>query len=262
MNFKALKNLRDTRGLSANEKAFLFVVISRGDETFGTWETNAADMGMSKGTYYRTRDALLEKGLIEVARKYNATSVYRPNLDVLATWDSHIGNDEATDSHIGNERSHIGNDDSQICETKKNTKKNIKENIKTEEEPMAVADAPASGNPSLPKENLESFSCIIEGDQIVPLKGLTYFLFDEGVTGPVALTETGDAAKGLSKATVSDIEEQVAGLAPQEGWTDAFAAQVLELALSPDFLEGKGTAGIRISKALTHIKTTETVEVW
>lgn len=93
MNFEGFKALRDARGLNSDEIAFLFVALSRGDELFGTWQTNAADMGMAKNRYYRTRDSLLAKGLIAVVRKYNAASVYAVDLSRLAEH-SHSGNEE------------------------------------------------------------------------------------------------------------------------------------------------------------------------
>jgi hypothetical protein len=59
MNFEGFKALRDARGLNSDEIAFLFVALSRGDELFGAWQTNAADMGLSKRGYYDTRAGLL-----------------------------------------------------------------------------------------------------------------------------------------------------------------------------------------------------------
>lgn len=147
MNIEALWTLRDARGINSDEKAFLFVAISRGDELFGTWETNAADMGMSKNRYYRTRDSLLAKGLIEVARKYNGSSVYRVNVDAL----SHYGNAEGNDSHYGNEDSHYGNDDSHYGETKKNIKNNKKKNLKNKNN-HTDANAPVDTESSLQRE--------------------------------------------------------------------------------------------------------------
>lgn len=83
MSVQTIWNIRDARGINANEKAFLFVVASRG-VMFSEWQTAAADMGMSKDTYYRTRNALIKKGLVKEGLRKDTTTVYRLEEKALA----------------------------------------------------------------------------------------------------------------------------------------------------------------------------------
>lgn len=83
MSVQAIWNIRDARGINANEKAFLFVVASRGIMT-AAWQTAAADMGMSKDTFYRTRNSLIKKGLIKEGLRKDTTTVYRLEEKALA----------------------------------------------------------------------------------------------------------------------------------------------------------------------------------
>lgn len=83
MTVQVIWNIRDARGINANEKTFLFVVASRGI-MYSEWQTAAADMGMSKDTYYRTRSALIKKGLIKEGLRKDTTTVYRIEEKALA----------------------------------------------------------------------------------------------------------------------------------------------------------------------------------
>jgi hypothetical protein len=137
MEVRALWAIRDARGLSYAEKAFLFVVASRGCMT-AKWDTAAADMGMSKNTYYKTRDSLLGKGLIIKETRFNSTTVYTVCLESLL---SLTGNENESPeqplSLTGNEFSPTGNEFSLSGETKVTIKGTTKETD------SAVADAPA-----------------------------------------------------------------------------------------------------------------------
>jgi hypothetical protein len=207
MNFEGFKALRDARGLNSDEIAFLFVALSRGDELFGTWQTNAADMGLSKRGYYDTRAALLAKRLITVARKYNGTSVYAVDLARLAEY-SPCGNETGHDSHMENEDSRMGNDDSRSGETKKNTKKNRKKNVTSKKNQTApvVADAPtvtvdtaSSLQGEDRKDSVPTMGTVRPSEDghylfEVGTGSGRYVLCESGVTGPVPLPETRTAA--------------------------------------------------------------------
>lgn len=118
--------IRDARGLKIHEKSFLFVCESRGKEgMFSEHDTNYTDMSMSKATYYRVRDSLIEKKLIEPRRRYNNTTVYHVNYDVLSAY---VKSQPETQSHTETPESHTETFESQRAETKKN-QKNIKKNF-------------------------------------------------------------------------------------------------------------------------------------
>lgn len=75
--------IRDARGLSSNEKCFLWAVESRG-VMFTTQERARQDMGLSRGTFYKTRNRLRERGLLRIHRRGpNATTQYRVNDTAL-----------------------------------------------------------------------------------------------------------------------------------------------------------------------------------
>lgn len=84
MSVQAVWNIRDARGLNQDEKAFLFVVASRGVMT-SAWRTAADDMGMKKDRFFRTRKALIAKGLVREGLRKDDTTVYRIDEDALAS---------------------------------------------------------------------------------------------------------------------------------------------------------------------------------
>ena len=134
MRWEVIWDIRDARGLSHREKAFLWAVESRAMMRT-EWEKAKDDMGMKKDMYYRTRESLHDKRLIRIVRNYNGTTCYVVDEKVLESYmpkqsDSHIANE---DSDIENEDSHSENEHSHIPETKKNKKKNIEEEPKEEQ---------------------------------------------------------------------------------------------------------------------------------
>jgi hypothetical protein len=131
MRFEVFQAIRDSR-LHEHQKMFLFITESRGaDGMFCVWQRNAADMGMSKDIYYRTRKAVIEADLVRVVRRMDGTTIYHVNTDALT---EHVRSHGANaDSHSEKDRSHSANDPSRMQETKKNTKNNVKKNL--EEEP-------------------------------------------------------------------------------------------------------------------------------
>lgn len=74
--------IRDARGLSVAEKAFLFVVASRG-KLFASGTTSAADMGMSRSTFTRTARRLVERKLIDAETKPGRPTTYRVRLQAV-----------------------------------------------------------------------------------------------------------------------------------------------------------------------------------
>ena len=144
MRNKALWAIRDARGLTAHQKAFLFVVESRG-ECSTKMTKNAQDMGLGKDSYYRARNPLIEWGIIEERRRFEDSTVYTVNLEALL---SHSAKHEADshshsakdDSHSAKDSSLYAKDDSHETETKKNIKKNTKKTKKKNS--ASVADAP------------------------------------------------------------------------------------------------------------------------
>jgi hypothetical protein len=77
--------IRDARGLDAYEKAFLFVVASRGEEMFTSAETAAADMGMSPAQFHKVASRLSERELIRREARPGKSSKYLLNMEALAT---------------------------------------------------------------------------------------------------------------------------------------------------------------------------------
>lgn len=130
--------IRDAQGLNHFEKVFLYTVESHKEGMKKGWEKNAADMGFSKNTYYRTRDSLTGKDLIHVQRTSDGPTLYHVNLDSLTgnNWQSQV----ETDSLTGNGFSLTGNTDSLSGEYKEELKIEHKEEQKEQEEEQA-ADA-------------------------------------------------------------------------------------------------------------------------
>lgn len=141
--------IRDAQGLTIFEKVFLYTVESRGTMK-ATWKRAADDMGMGKNTFYRTRTALVEKGLILTERMFNGVSSYEVNVDSLT------GNGWLSDSLTENEDSLTGNQDSLRGETKKNIKNNKKKNTNTKKNKTKSADAPVE-----PKDEEPSFEEVV-----------------------------------------------------------------------------------------------------
>lgn len=127
--------IRDARGLTAQEKAFLFVVESRGEMT--TTATKAAeDMGLSRATYYRVRDGLLRKKCLTVRQRADQPSVYVVNEVSLS--ETHVSHSETPLSHSETKVSH--------CDNTKKKEEEIEEEVK-EERQSPVPDGPVDLNP-------------------------------------------------------------------------------------------------------------------
>lgn len=84
MRVKTMAHIRNARGLGPEEKAILYTVESRG-EVYSTRETFREDCGgMGKTRFYRYRNSLLDKGLLQAeVRRPRGTTVYRVNSEAV-----------------------------------------------------------------------------------------------------------------------------------------------------------------------------------
>ncbi|CAN5191102.1 hypothetical protein BH24ACT12_BH24ACT12_14100 [soil metagenome] len=134
LDLRALFAARDARGLDSKEKVFVFVVASRG-LMFTSAETAAADMGMSRASFYRTRDALIRKGYLRVEPRPNATTVYE--LKSTSEWlavphtETTPSHPETPPSHPESQPSHDETPGSQADDEKVTTKAPLKKIKKT-----------------------------------------------------------------------------------------------------------------------------------
>jgi hypothetical protein len=76
MRHQMIWRIREARGLSAYQKAMLFVIESTGT-LFCTNSEACEKTGLSRTTFYRTRDSLVALGLIEVTQREGSTTCYR-----------------------------------------------------------------------------------------------------------------------------------------------------------------------------------------
>lgn len=78
MRVMTMAHIRNARGIGPEEKAILYTVESRG-EVYSTRDTFREDCGgMSKTRFYRHRNSLLAKGLLQAeVRRPRGTTVYR-----------------------------------------------------------------------------------------------------------------------------------------------------------------------------------------
>lgn len=175
--------IRDARELKTNEKTFLFVCESRGKAgMFSDHDLNYTDMGMSKATYYRVRESLLEKKLIETRRRYNNTTVYQVNVEVL---EGYVKSQPETQSHPETPQSHSETPESHSAETKKN-QKNIKKNFNE-----------SAGASSSPQDKNESN----KDDQHVPASLI-------GSNQPVAPTSPIDETTKAESHSETDLSDE------------------------------------------------------
>lgn len=134
--------VRDSRGLDIYEKNFLMTIASRGEAgMFCEWKRNTDDMGMKKDRYYKTRKALLDKGLITAQEQPFGPTIYKINDASLTEW---CTTHSVTQNDILPDRkrhSVTQNGHSVTPERKKNIKKNKEEELT--EELDSVAGAPS-----------------------------------------------------------------------------------------------------------------------
>jgi hypothetical protein len=109
--------IRDARGIPGNVKHLLHVVASRGESGCTTaCETLAGDMGVKKDAFYAARKSALDLGLLRGHRRWDDTTVYLVDADVLGTYLHHSGNPETgepdkEERDSGNPERHSGNPD-------------------------------------------------------------------------------------------------------------------------------------------------------
>lgn len=148
--------IRDARNLKTNEKTFLFVVESRG-ETFASAETNALDMNMSLKTYYRVREALLDKQVLKANERPGQPTVYTVDAEGLVklTRGSNEGLVNLTRPPLVKTTRGVSPNllegSSQNDQTKKNLK-NKDKNKEEEERTDADAPVPSPSNLEIKKE--------------------------------------------------------------------------------------------------------------
>jgi hypothetical protein len=84
MRVMTMAHIRNARGLKPEEKAILYTVESRG-EVYSTRDTLLEDCGgMSKSRFYRHRNSLVAKGLLQAeVRRPRGTTVYRVNSEAV-----------------------------------------------------------------------------------------------------------------------------------------------------------------------------------
>jgi hypothetical protein len=156
--------IRDARGLTVNEKLFLYTIASHQDGMRKTHDKNHADMGFSRATYYRVRTSLIAKGTITETRRMNAPTVYVIDKPALQAWaESHVENESAQrgtpQSHTETPSSQRETAQSPGDNTKGNLKGNMKENSKGNKKSslrdVASPDAGAPVSPtSVPEPSL------------------------------------------------------------------------------------------------------------
>lgn len=129
--------IRNARGFTAHEKAFLFVVESRG-EMRTTAVKAAKDMGMSRAKYYRVRDSLLEKNCLSQRRSMDGPTIYTVNELSL------------TETHVSTTETPLSPTETKVS-LRDNTKKKEEEieEEREEESKSTDADAPVDSESEL-----------------------------------------------------------------------------------------------------------------
>jgi len=207
MDARAIYGIRDAKGLTTNEKVFLYTVASHNDGMYATHDKNYKAMGLSKATYYRVRESLMTKKLVAVQRLMDAPTVYTVDKTVLDGWNESLS--ETSQSHSETDESLCETPESHCAETKVNLKGNSKENLKDNISVVAdapthsVADAPSSLEIKENKEDQETEEpkeltpwpeSQSETEQIQRFIALREARKQQIKTGPVepALTKTGE----------------------------------------------------------------------
>lgn len=138
VELQTMFNIRDARGLTAKEKIFLVTVELRG-EMVCTWERAAADMGMTKDSFYRTRRSLVDRHLVYAVEQGNRITRYIVNRDGVAVLVPSQGENHSHSenglSHSANGLSQDENGLSHQAEQKVTNKKNKKGTSQEREAP-------------------------------------------------------------------------------------------------------------------------------
>lgn len=191
--------IRDARGLSTSEKAFLFVVESRG--TAKTYrQTLMNDTGASDGQITNLVRSLTAKGCIETGRVGRRTT-YRVSHDAVARLvPDRIGTQPVSDGaqSVSPTAHSVSAAGSPSEDNKKNRKKNVKENQMKNKTAPVVADAPTvtAAESPLPKKDRESNPEPSMGAIWVSVAGDVLFEADAG-SGVYMLSDCGVSALPL-----------------------------------------------------------------
>lgn len=158
-NLESMWAIRDARGLTTDQKVFLYTVATRGEG--GMWtkqETAADDMGLSKATYYRVRKQLLDLEVIKVQQRMNDTSVYLINEPVLLSLCETKESQPETEGSLCETQGSLSETEGSHCaETKINKKITNKRNSKTTKKTNTVTTAATAPEvPQLPLSSKDS----------------------------------------------------------------------------------------------------------
>lgn len=141
--------IRDARSIPGSVKHLLHVVASRGESGSTTaWETVAGDMGVGKDAFYAARRTALELGLLLESRRWNDTTVYLVNVEVLRTYLPDSGNPETVSAGLS------GNPETMAPEQAVGRTGNPDDHSGNPESHSGIPDG-ESGNPE-PKKNLQN----------------------------------------------------------------------------------------------------------
>lgn len=210
--------IRDARGLTTSEKAFLFVVESRG--TAKTYrKTLMNDTGASDGQITNLVRSLTTKGCLHAGRDGSRTT-YRVSHDGVSRFiptrsRTHSASDSA--QSVSPMAHSVSVEGSLSEDNKKNRKKNIKDNMKKNETAPVVADAPTVTAPAqgevgegASETSMGNTGVSERGDVLFEAKpgSGTYLLSKSGVSA-LSLPETGTPAMPdqFEKRAVSDWRE-------------------------------------------------------
>lgn len=94
--------VRDARGLDYRVKGWLNLIAHRGGTLYANTQTNMADLGIkSKNGYYNWRKAALGSGLMVEQRRYDASTVYVADVDLLRAFLPESSNEETMSGSDG-----------------------------------------------------------------------------------------------------------------------------------------------------------------
>lgn len=147
--------LKRARGLSANEKSLIAIVIAYGATCYASADLLAADAGLSRTVFYAVRRSLTAKGILVAKRRNHTSTLYTIDGDVLASQMSE-SDTLLSAEHAATEGAKCRIPDSQMSEsdtisitTEENQKKDdnsssVLKVVSAATEPAAKSDEPKS----------------------------------------------------------------------------------------------------------------------
>jgi len=211
MRYHVLAAIRDAHWLNGNQKLFLMIVESRGTNgMYSTKERNWLDMGMSKATFYRTRQSLMDltPAVLTAERKFNSTTKYWVDAEGLQS------HSDTAESHNETSQSHVETTQSHNDEPKGNTKGNsIKVTPKVTKKgnilPVTADAAPDDPFTSIVRENFpdEDYAPAAPGVSGFPLAKIEEGAFPNS-NGNVPNTERTHAQSHNETGRTERVEEE------------------------------------------------------